>query len=299
MKFLQLAPGICFLRGGSNVGLLTQGEKALLIDAGLDKDVGRRIRRVLNEMDLKLKAILITHAHADHFGGAHYLATSTGAPVYAPPLEAAIVAHPLLEPLYLFSGASPPRELRRKFTLAQACPVEALLEPGSLALEGFKLEVVPLPGHSPHQVGIGYRHVLFCADAFFPPETLRKHPVPFCVDMDAALDTLARLPELPYSLFAPGHGEAVQDARPLVELNARRLSQIREFVHQALAFSPDTAMLLKSLANRYDLRLRDAPDYYLAQTTVHAALSSLQREGKAAIRVEDNRLLWVRKERAP
>jgi hypothetical protein len=39
--------------------------------------------------------------------------------VYATRVEASVMASPMLEPLYLFSGAQPPRELQHKFLLAK------------------------------------------------------------------------------------------------------------------------------------------------------------------------------------
>jgi glyoxylase-like metal-dependent hydrolase (beta-lactamase superfamily II) len=57
---------------------------------------------------------VVTHAHADHFGGVHHLIQQTGLKVYATRVEAAVMSGPILEPLYLFSGAQPPRELQHR-----------------------------------------------------------------------------------------------------------------------------------------------------------------------------------------
>src|SRR5437868_15367406 len=56
-----------------------QTREAIVIDPG---DEIERITEVLDRHQLKVKAIVITHAHIDHVAGAHKLRASTGAPVY-------------------------------------------------------------------------------------------------------------------------------------------------------------------------------------------------------------------------
>jgi hydroxyacylglutathione hydrolase len=52
--------------------------EALVIDPG---DEIERILKVLQEHHLKLKQIIVTHAHIDHVGGAMKLKAATGAPI--------------------------------------------------------------------------------------------------------------------------------------------------------------------------------------------------------------------------
>jgi glyoxylase-like metal-dependent hydrolase (beta-lactamase superfamily II) len=56
-----------------------QSREAIVIDPGDNID---RILAVLARHSLKVKAIVITHAHIDHIGGAAKLKAATGAPVY-------------------------------------------------------------------------------------------------------------------------------------------------------------------------------------------------------------------------
>ena len=62
----------CTILGDEEAG------EAIVIDPG--DEVGR-IHRRLNELGLKLKQILVTHAHIDHVGGALKLKQLTGAPI--------------------------------------------------------------------------------------------------------------------------------------------------------------------------------------------------------------------------
>lgn len=56
-----------------------ESREALVIDPG---DEIEEIEKILTQHGLRVKAIIITHAHIDHIGGAAKLKKRTGAPVY-------------------------------------------------------------------------------------------------------------------------------------------------------------------------------------------------------------------------
>jgi hydroxyacylglutathione hydrolase len=56
-----------------------QSREALVVDPGDDID---QLLAIIRRHQLKVTAILITHAHIDHIGGAQKLKQATGAPVY-------------------------------------------------------------------------------------------------------------------------------------------------------------------------------------------------------------------------
>ena len=74
-EILQVGPLQC---NCSVFGDEASGE-ALVVDPG---DEIERILEILQRHHLKVKAIVITHAHIDHIGGAQKLKQATGAPVY-------------------------------------------------------------------------------------------------------------------------------------------------------------------------------------------------------------------------
>src|SRR5207248_9733644 len=133
----------------------------------------------------------------------------TGIQVYATRVEASVISGPILEPLYLFGGAQPPRELQHKFFLAKPCKVDVILEGHELSVDQIPLAVLPLPGHSTEQVGVAFKDTLFVGDAFLTPEILDKHRIPFYTDVQAGLTTLTTLKTRMASFkhIVAGHGE--------------------------------------------------------------------------------------------
>jgi glyoxylase-like metal-dependent hydrolase (beta-lactamase superfamily II) len=172
--------------------------------------------------------------------------------------------------------------------------VDAILEAGQHQIEGFDLEIIPAAGHAHNQVMIGWPKagVCFAADAFFPPNVLDKHGIPFYVDVDQALETLSGLPQLPYRTFAPGHGDSYDDVTQVAGYNSHRLQAIRQKALQALDEPCDVARVLKRVADDLGVAIAQPAIYYLTRTTIHACLNSLRQAGLADLTLRENRLLW-------
>ena len=71
---------------------------------------------------------------------------------------------------------------------------------------------------------------------------------------------------------------------------------MRGLLYEKLGEAQETEVLLRYVADHYGLRLATATSYFLTRATVLAALSSLERAGEAVVVVENNRLLWKRRD---
>lgn len=305
MQLIQLQEYAWLIQGGANIGVIAHEGRCLIIDSGTDKDAGRDILNQIKKLGLTPSALLVTHAHADHFGGAHYLVKQTGLKVYATRVEASVMAGPILEPLYLFSGAQPPRELQHKFLLAKPCPADIILEGNERTVDSIPAQVISLPGHSTEQVGVAFGDTFFVGDAFLTPEILDKHRIPFYTDIEAGLKTLSAMKTqvLAFRHIVAGHGEiytSAEQANRVIEYTIARLESILDQVRVALANGdarPATD-ILSAVAQAQDATITALPQYVLYNTTVQAALSTLYARGEISPLFQDNKLLWQRIEKA-
>src|SRR5688572_4972834 len=64
-------------------------DSALLIDPG---DEAPKILGAIEQLGVKVEAILLTHTHFDHIGAVAPVAEATGAPVYVSEIEAPVLA---------------------------------------------------------------------------------------------------------------------------------------------------------------------------------------------------------------
>ncbi|MHA2298048.1 MAG: MBL fold metallo-hydrolase [Candidatus Hodarchaeales archaeon] len=285
-----------FIPNPVNIGVVKTGKSVILIDTGLDRNTGKKVLKLLEGNGLSVKTIINTHSHADHCGGNNYIKDKTGATIHAPELESAIIQYPFLEPLYLFSGASPLKDLKNKFLMAQPSVVDRVIKKDERKLEFDEIEIelnlLPLPGHAPNQIGIEVDEVLFCADSVFSEEVLAKHKIPFNVDIDDQKETLKFLKNTSHRFYVPCHAEPRDNISGLVDANLKVLNRVEEYLLDRLQTRKTTEQVLKETCDHHQIHLNGPQQYYLMNATIMAYLSSLHDRGLLAVDVKDNALSW-------
>lgn len=295
MEMKKISERVYYIPNPANIGVVKDGEKsAILIDSGLDDDTGKKVLRLLEENGLFPKAIINTHSHADHCGGNRYIKEKTGARIYAPEVESAIIQFPSLEPLYLFSGASPLKDLQNKFLMAQPSDVDYVIKRDEhrLKFDEIELGIVPLPGHAPNQIGVEIDEVLFCADSLFSEDVLKRHKIPFYADIDRTRETLRFLRESRYKFYVPSHAEPRESLTELVDANLETIDGVEKYLLGGFHERRTTEQVLKDICDHYQISMRGAQQYYLMNTVAMAYLSSLHNRGKLKVEVKDNSLFW-------
>ncbi len=290
-ELIQVSECCYYIDCPAKIGLVTVGDgTAVLIDSGNDKSAGKKVKRILEEKGLALRAILNTHSHADHIGGNRFLQTQTGCDIFAAGIEADFTRHPILEPSYLY-GANPPSELRHKFLLAEESEVKELL--GTPLPAG--IDVLPLRGHSFDMVGFHTAdNIVYLGDCLSSAETLDKYKIGFIWDVGEYLNTLRRVYEMEAALFIPSHTAPTKDIRPLAELNIKTVletgDKITELTSEPLCFEE----LLSRLFSCYSLNM-SFEQYALVGSTVKSYLTWLKADGRMTAEIRDNKILWKRK----
>ena len=133
--------------------------EAAVFDPGGDATT---LRLELARMGAACAAILVTHTHWDHLGAVADLAEGTGAPVYAPEVERAVLERP--------SDYYPDVGIR-------AWTPEVTLQGGeTVEAAGISFEVLAVPGHSPGHLAFHADGCLFSGDVLFAGSVGRTDP---------------------------------------------------------------------------------------------------------------------------
>src|ERR1035437_8853714 len=111
-----------------------ESREALVVDPGDDI---ARILEVVEKHGLTVKAIVITHAHIDHIGGAQKLKQATGAPVYMNPDDEEL--QEMLEAQAAWLGVAP----------TQPVTIDSAAKDGDrLVVGATEFHVLHTPGHT-------------------------------------------------------------------------------------------------------------------------------------------------------
>jgi glyoxylase-like metal-dependent hydrolase (beta-lactamase superfamily II) len=261
---MTIAPGIHMLGGlaPSAAYAIETPEGLVLVDSGLDADAAA-VKGQLEALHLdwkSIKAILLTHAHGDHCGGARHLREATGAKVFAGKGDADVLR------------AGGPREaffstyyMPDHFPHNTPVDVE-LVADQALDFGGVRIRALATPGHTPGSTCYllerdGLR-ALFAGDVITmlrgdpePHSELRKPLGTYSAylapryrgDATTYLATLEKLRALPVpDLVLPGHPRAESaPQRPGLsqgrweELLDRGIADMKELLRRYEADGPD------------------------------------------------------------
>ncbi len=295
MELRRIKDQIYYIPNVVNIGCIVNGEEAILIDTGLEDAVGKKIVNLLEKEGLTLRAVINTHSHADHFGGNAYIKEKTGAIIYAPAIEEAVIKYPYFEPMYLFSGANPVKELQNKFLMGKPSPVDYVIgmKEHTLDILGMSLNVLPLPGHSMNQIGIEIDDVLFCGDVFVAEEVLRKHKIPFNMDIEKHRETLHWLKDTNYEWYIPSHSGPIQGVREIAEINLKVLGEIDQCIEELLIEKQSSEELIRNVCDAYEIQCTNLGQYYLFHTAIMAHIGALSDQKKIRSQVENNQVYWT------
>ncbi|HEY3414158.1 MAG TPA: MBL fold metallo-hydrolase [Armatimonadota bacterium] len=176
----------CYLYGDPD------SRDAVCIDPGSE---GLRIVSRAKEQGLRVLAVLITHAHADHIVAAHDVADAFGAPVLAPDGEQDLWA--LASEFCTLWG----------FTVPQPPPPDEWFTPGSTLRFGpIEFDTLDVRGHSPAGVAYSAPGIVFTGDALFA-DSIGRTDLPgqdHLTLIDRIRRNLLSLP--PNTIVYPGHG---------------------------------------------------------------------------------------------
>ena len=193
-----------------NVYLLSGGEELALVDAGAGPGEDRILENVrsLGYEPGRIGHIFLTHAHADHAGGAASLAERLGARVYLSELEREALENADEEALGLSIARRNgyyPEDYRLR-----PCKVNVTLRGDErLRCGDLDLAVIPTPGHSAGSVcflvDTEEGAALFAGDTVFAGGRISLIVVPGS-DLLAMQESVTHLGGLNVTSLLPGHG---------------------------------------------------------------------------------------------
>ncbi|NLG81351.1 MAG: MBL fold metallo-hydrolase [Bacilli bacterium] len=141
-----------------NTYFMIEDGKCLIIDPGSN---AQGILKVVEDENLKVLGIVLTHAHFDHFLACNELNRKLDVPLYIHPNGVEL----LYDPMKNVSGRF---RIYQPLVLHPDVLVSTINEE-TTEIEGFKVRIFHIPGHSPDGISLYFARegVVFTGDALF------------------------------------------------------------------------------------------------------------------------------------
>ena len=304
----QLIPGVYVIPGVTNVGVITDSKKSeiYLIDTGRTEEQGEQMFATMqkNFPEYKVKAIINTHAHADHTGADALIQKKTGCEIYLSAAERGILENPFLQSSVLWGGFSP-KELHNSLYMPAFVEHTKLIDFSKTkkitAPDGstYKMSFMELPGHYFGDTGVlitagDGKKILFAGDAISNRAELGKYWIQFMVQPDKCAETLVKICGIKNLCWCiPSHGKFItDDLNETAELCTIAIYSTRQSILNALKKGPlSTEKLIQEVARQHNISM-GLGQYNLVSATIRSHLSALREKKKIKMKVCENVVIW-------
>jgi len=277
MELKKIRGRTYYIPAATNVGVYRyRNGLCTLVDTGINNTAGRKIIELLEDNNLKIKYIINTHAHPDHFGANNFIKEKyPGVQILTSYKEKLFMENSFLEQTVLYGAAAMPG-LSARILKAQDTAVDLVVDEGITELDNKKFEIVSLEGHSIGQIGVATEDsVLFCGDAFFSEDKMDKYPFPFVFDLEAHLKTLEFLLGSNYECYMISHCDGPLDnPKPLIQKNIDNINHNLEIILDYLSQPLTREDLTELIIKKYDIDM-NLSQYFITISSEGAFLTYL------------------------
>lgn len=294
MELKKIRGRTYYIPAATNVGVYRyRNGLCTLVDTGINNTAGRKIIELLEDNNLKIKYIINTHAHPDHFGANNFIKEKyPGVQILTSYKEKLFMENSFLEQTVLYGAAAMPG-LSARILKAQDTAVDLVVDEGITELDNKKFEIVSLEGHSIGQIGVATEDsVLFCGDAFFSEDKMDKYPFPFVFDLEAHLKTLEFLLGSNYECYMISHCDGPLDnPKPLIQKNIDNINHNLEIILDYLSQPLTREDLTELIIKKHDIDM-NLSQYFITISSVGAFLTYLLEKQSINMDIIDGKMYF-------
>mgnify|MGYP000936396719 FL=1 len=194
-------------------------DEIIMLDSGLKKGERRRINDFLEQNNLKIAAIICSHAHIDHIGNNAYFKEKYNCIIAMSECEAFFCSSILNLKIYYSSQSMSEVE---KHLGHMICGTDIVISNSQDKVNvcGIEFKIMHTPGHSPgHICIITPDDVAYLADSLISYEVMKGAKMPYAYILKQDLESKSKLYDLKYSKYIVAHKGIYDDITQLVTDN--------------------------------------------------------------------------------
>ena len=301
MKLNCIKGNTYYIKGGTNTGIYKfKDGSVLLIDPGLLGMRPKKIINLLEENNLKLKYIINTHEHGDHFeGGIVLLESNPDIKVFSSEEAKVFIENPNFAADYSMGGkANEFLNLKLFNEKNKRIKVDEVIKEGSLELNGEQFEIIKLSGHTEGSIGIlTSDKVLFVGDLFVASYMLSKFNLLLLYNVKEYLNSIGKIKDIDFEYMVIGHGKEIISKKAIDEVVKNHKESVFKYINQVMELLEDRITMdniLKNILNNNDLSC-NYKEYHYYRSTIVSIMSYLIDLKKVDYEIKNGEILYYSK----
>lgn len=301
MKLNCIKGNTYYIKGGTNTGIYKfKDGSVLLIDPGLLGVRPKKIINLLEENNLKLKYIINTHEHGDHFeGGIVLLESNPDIKVFSSEEAKVFIENPNFAADYSMGGkANEFLNLKLFNDKNKRIKVDEVIKEGSLELNGEQFEIIKLSGHTEGSIGIlTSDKVLFVGDLFVASSMLSKFNLLLLYNVKEYLNSIEKIKDIDFEYMVIGHGKEIISKKAIDEVVKNHKESVFKYINQVMELLEDRITMdniLKNILNNNDLSC-NYKEYHYYRSTIVSIMSYLIDLKKVDYEIKNGEILYYSK----
>ena len=301
MRLSKVNGNTYYIRGGTNTGVYVfDDNSALIIDPGLSGMRPANMKSLLEENNIKIKYVINTHEHEDHYGGSSQLKEiDNSIEIFASEKARVFIDYPDIYVDYTLGGRGN-KFLYSKLSRGKGhlTKVDKIIEEGNFVLNNEEFEIIKLKGHSEGSVGVLTKDkVLFVGDLFVGNHILSKFDLLLIYDVQGYLESIKKIENIDFEYMVLGHAKSIlnkDDVKQYIKNHEKAiykyLNQIRELLEEPITIDN----ILKSIINDNGLTC-NYKEYYSFRSTIVSMISYLSDLNEIEYVIKQGEMLYYSK----
>ena len=267
-------------------------EEIIMLDSGWAEGERKGIEELLEENNLRVSAIICSHAHVDHIGNNTYLKEKYNSIIAMPAYEAFICSSTVN--LKLYYNMQTLSEITEHFG-HMVCETDIMIfnNQDSIVVSGVEFKILHTPGHSPAHICITTPDdVAYLGDTLISYEVMRGAKMPYAFILSEDLKSKLKLYDLKCSKYIVAHRGMYNDVTKLITDNINFYKD-RAVAICAVIDGPMTIEeILKAVIENFNIHIKNKYKYTIMSRMLRSYVEYLHETGVIELNMDDGFLKY-------
>ncbi len=261
----------------------------IMLDSGYSNGEREGIAELLKTNNLKVAAIICTHAHMDHIGNNAYLKEKYKCTIVMPECEA--ISCSSIMNLKLYNNGCNLSEVAEYFG-DMVCKTDIMIAPNQeiIYIYGIKFKIVHTPGHSPaHICIVTPDDVAYLGDALIGYEVMESAKMPYAYVLAEDLKSKEKLYDLKCSKYVVAHKNIYDDITELIKDNINFYKNTANNIYDIIARNRSMTMeeIFRAVTQNFNIQIDNRCKYSIMEMIVISYVQYLNEKGMLDLNMEN------------